>query len=129
MNTKGLLLGGLMVCSVLMISCKGGKTTTNTSPIQESKHDRIAKEICDCSNEVVIFLEKVEMKESGEYAFTEKEINRMEPLMDDFLKCIQGLADKYPTYGEDPEEEALAMNALKRRCPPVYQVIMNRREN
>lgn len=105
---KSLVKSIFLLSVVALVSACGGG----------SKADKIAKEICNCSEPIIEIQEKamdlMDDPEAYEQLMTESQAT-----LEDAEKCMDALGEKYESDMEDSKLEAEVKESLSKKCPEV----------
>ncbi|MGK0388021.1 MAG: hypothetical protein ACI94Y_000749 [Maribacter sp.] len=119
----------IMFATAALVGCKkkasvdeGDTTTPEVSTGID--FDAMAKEMCDCTNDLINILEKQKALTAAEktedlLALT----TEMAPKAEKMGTCITALQAKYPGIDGDEAQEAKATAALTRNCPGYARIV------
>ncbi len=111
----------IAIISISIFSCKASKT--GSAKQQQKYYDEIGQGMCDCMNDLVVLMDKMEgLDENDEEALIALmgELQSITPKME---TCVDDLEKKYPDLEEDEAGKDKVLDAIKRKCPKLHDII------
>jgi hypothetical protein len=104
---------------------EGDFEASKHTPLAEKEYKAVAKELCDCSQDLISLREEVKkLTDAGDIEGLNTMMPRMRAASEKMETCVEKLEKKYPALKETgAEEEEKLREALKKHCPELSQIM------